>query len=229
MCGWGSIELAVSEMRQRHKDGSWIWMEAFVKLTRDKASGQPDGYVVSVRDISRRKKAEALLEYNASHDPLTGLANRALLHERLTQEMARAARTGVCFAVLWLDLDRFKSVNDEHGHVAGDAVLRAVSERFRSSLRTEDTLARLGGDEFVVIQTGTKNVPASAIRLAERLIEMASEPIAVNELSISIGVSIGIAIAPIANVDADGLLRAADEALYKAKEAGRNRYGVFSF
>lgn len=222
----GRIDLAVTEHRQRHKDGTWVWLEAFVKLTRDEVSGQPDGYVVSVRDISRRKEAESRLAYNASHDPLTGLPNRSLLHERLTQEIARATRTGAGFALLALDLDRFKPINDEFGHEAGDAVLRAIAERLRSAVRAQDTVARLGGDEFVVIQTTASDVPASAIRLANRLIRTASDPIDFNGLPMSVGLSVGVAIAPAAGIDADDLLRAADQALYKAKEAGRNQYCI---
>lgn len=223
----GRIDLGVTEQRQRHKDGSWVWLEAFVKLTYDEITGQPDGYVASVRDVSRRKEVESCLEHIASHDPLTGLPNRTLLRERLTQEMSRAKRTGVGFAVLGLDLDRFKLVNDAFGHEAGDAVLREMASRFRSTVRTEDTVARPGGDEFVVIQTANGNLPACAMRLADRLIRAVAEPIDFGGTPISIGLSIGIAIAPMAGVDADGLLRAADVALYEAKQAGRNRYSVF--
>jgi len=222
----GRIDVAVSEQRQRHKDGSWVWLEAFVKLTRNER-GEADGYVASVRDVSRRKEIESRLAHVAAHDPLTGLPNRALMHDRLAEEVSRARRTGAGFAVHCLDLDRFKHVNDEFGHEAGDLVLRTIATRFRVLVRAEDTVARLGGDEFVVIQTATEDVPASAMRLADRLIRAASEPIDFNGMPLRVGLSIGIAIASIAEADGDGLLRAADKALYEAKEAGRSRYCVF--
>lgn len=225
----GRIDLGVSEQRQRHKDGSWVWLEACIKLTRDEITGEPNGYVASARDISHRKEIESRLAHIASHDPLTGLPNRTLLHQRLMHEVSRAARTGIGFAVLCLDLDRFKLVNDAFGHVAGDAVLLAMAERFRSVVRAEDTVARLGGDEFVVIQTIAEDMPAAAVRLAERLISVASEPVVdFNGTPMSVGLSIGIAVAPMSGLDADALLTAADEALYDAKEAGRNRYSVFA-
>lgn len=224
----GRIDFSMIEQRQRHKDGSWVWQEAFIKVTRDGASGRPDGYVVSVRDISRRKEIESRLAHLASHDPLTGLPNRTLLHERLGQEMSRAARTGAGFALLCMDLDRFKQVNDRFGHEAGDAVLRAVAGRLRSAVRAEDTVARMGGDEFVVIQADGGTLSAAAMGLAERLIRAVSEPVDFNGTALNIGLSVGIAVAPIAGADADGLLRAADDALYKAKQAGRNRYCVFN-
>lgn len=222
----GRIDVAVSEQRQRHRNGSWVWLEAFVKLTRDE-SGQPNGYVASVRDVSRRKEIESRLAHSALHDPLTGLPNRALLHERLSQEVSRASITENGFALLYLDLDRFKHINDKFGHEAGDALLRMVAARFRSTIRANDTLARLGGDEFVVVQTAAGNLRAGAIRLAARLIEAASEPIDFNGMTMCVGLSVGIAFAPAAGIDVDGLLRAADRALYEAKEAGRNQYRVF--
>jgi diguanylate cyclase (GGDEF)-like protein/PAS domain S-box-containing protein len=220
----GRIDIAVTEHRQRHKDGSWVWLEAFIKLTRDKVSGRPDGYVVSVRDISRRKEGEARLEHMALHDSLTGLPNRALFHKRLSHELSWAARSGQGFALLCLDLDQFKLVNDMHGHIAGDTVLRTMTARFRSIVRIEDTVARLGGDEFVVIQATSVDASASSTRLAARLIQAASEPIDFDGKRIQLGLSIGIAIAPMAGTSADELLSAADGALYRAKQGGRNRH-----
>jgi diguanylate cyclase (GGDEF)-like protein/PAS domain S-box-containing protein len=221
----GRVELGVTEHRHRHKDGSWIWVEAFVRLTRDKATNEPDGYVASVRDISRRKEAEVRLAHNASHDTLTGLPNRALLRDRLDAEIARTIRTGAGFALHCLDLDRFKQVNDAHGHQAGDCVLRATADRFRGVVRTEDTVARIGGDEFVVLQTNVSG-PTSAIHLANRLIDATAAPIVSEGLPMHVGLSVGIAVSPMAGLDADALLKAADDALYKAKSTGRNRLCV---
>ena len=223
----GHVDQAVIELRQRHKNGSWVWMEASISLTRDEVSGAPDGYVVSVRDVGRRKEAESRLEHTASHDPLTGLPNRILFDRRLAWEVARAARTGKGFALLCLDLDQFKPANDTFGHQAGDAVLRAAANRFRSLVRAEDMVARLGGDEFVVIQSIGDDLSMSPLSLAQRLIDTMSEPVRFNGTEITIGLSIGIALATSVNLDADGLLWAADQALYQAKKAGRNTYSIF--
>ena len=147
----GRIDHARSEQRQRRKDGSYVWIEAFLKLTHDKETGAPNGYVASVRDISQRKAAEDELAFAASHDPLTGLPNRALAEAQLKAAMGRWARGRTGLAVLMLDLDRFKAVNDTLGHAAGDQVLRAAADRFRAELRAGDLVARMGGDEFLVV------------------------------------------------------------------------------
>lgn len=221
----GQIEVASSEQRQRHRDGHWVWMEAFVRLTRDRLTGEADGYVASVRDISRRKEAEARLFHSASHDPLTGLANRVLFRERLGQEIARSRRTGTHFALFWLDLDRFKDVNDRLGHEAGDVVLRVVAERLRSVVRTEDTVARIGGDEFVILRVadGTEAGAAAAEDLAARLIEATRQPIDYAGVPVRVGLSIGAALTAVEGFETDRLLRVADMALYRAKNAGRGR------
>ncbi len=220
----GRMDLAVVEVRQRHKNGSWVWMEASIRLTRDEISGEADGYVVSVRDVGRRKEAEARLEHAASHDPLTGLPNRTVFDGRLAWETSRAARTSKGFALLCLDLDRFKSANDTFGHQAGDAVLRAAADRFRSLVRPEDMVARLGGDEFVVIQMTGDDPTLSATGLARRLIDAMAEPVPCDGVEIRVGLSIGIALAMPPGRSADDLWRAADQALYQAKSAGRNTY-----
>ncbi|MEP9349346.1 diguanylate cyclase [Xanthobacter sp. KR7-225] len=147
----GRIDHARTEQRQRRKDGSYVWIEAFLKLTHDKETGAPNGYVASVRDISQRKAAEDELAFAASHDPLTGLPNRVLAEAQLKAALGRWARGGTGLAVLMLDLDRFKAVNDTLGHAAGDQVLRAAGERFCAELRAGDLVARMGGDEFLVV------------------------------------------------------------------------------
>ncbi len=220
------VELAVSEQRQRHKNGSWVWLEAFIKLTRDE-NGVPDGYVASVRNVSRRKQEESRLSHIATHDALTGLPNRILMHERLEAQAARAQHLGTGFAIFCLDLDRFKPVNDVLGHNAGDHVLRTISARFRAVIRAEDTIARIGGDEFVVIQSCAGDARVSAVRLAERLVRAASAPLDHMEMHIQVGVSIGIAIAPATGFDLDVLLRDADKALYEAKQAGKGQYRFY--
>lgn len=220
----GRMDLSVIEVRQRHKNGSWVWMEASICLTRDEISGEPDGYVVSVRDVGRRKAAESRLEHAASHDPLTGLPNRTVFDVRLAWETSRAACTGQGFALLCLDLDYFKNANDTFGHQAGDAVLRAAADRFQSLVRAEDMVARLGGDEFVVIQMVGDDPALSAAGLAQRLIDAMAAPVPCDGAEIRVGLSVGIALATSRDRSADDVWRAADQALYEAKSAGRNTY-----
>lgn len=219
----GRIGVAVSEQRQRHRDGTWVWLEAFVKLTHDAITGEPDGYVASVRNVSRRKEAELRLQHLASHDSLTGLPNRALLNDRLGACIAQAATTGAGVALLCLDLDHFKRVNDAAGHAAGDALLCAMAERCRAELGPDDLMARLGGDEFAILHPGAPaggtSVAASATDLARRLIAAMATPFDLPGRTVQVGLSVGIALSPA--VCPDDLLRRADHALYCAKREGR--------
>jgi diguanylate cyclase (GGDEF)-like protein/PAS domain S-box-containing protein len=220
----GRIEQVTTEHRQRHRDGHWVWMEAHIRLTRDAATGTPDGYVVSVRDVSHRKATEARLEHAALHDPLTGLANRTLFRDRLLQEIARSRRTGAHFALFWIDLDRFKEVNDRLGHEAGDTVLRAVADRLRGTASADDTVARIGGDEFVLLRPAAGQVgSAEAAALAARLVATMDAPVDCAGGPVRIGLSVGVSLSEVEGLEADRLLRAADEALYRAKGAGRGR------
>ncbi|MCI9879897.1 MULTISPECIES: sensor domain-containing diguanylate cyclase [Methylobacterium] len=222
----GRVTRAVATQRYRRKDGSWIWVEVNFNLTYEAEGGRATGYVAAARDISARKEAEFQIAHMARHDALTDLANRTLFHERLVQELAVSQRRGASFAVLCLDLDRFKVVNDTLGHQAGDALLRKVADRLRTLVRAEDTVARIGGDEFVIIQTGP--VVGSSIRtLAQRLIEVVSQPIDLDGTSVTVGVSVGVAVAPQDGTDPDLLCRHADLALFRAKDAGRNTFRLY--
>lgn len=176
-----------------------------------------------LRDISQRKESERQLAHLARHDPLTGLPNRLFFRERLEQEIARTKRHGGGFALLCLDLDRFKLVNDTLGHQAGDTLLCAVAERISSALHVGDFVARLGGDEFVILQIGG-GCRGDALRLAERLIETMAAPIDLDGNPAGVGASIGIALALEDCSDSDQLYARADHALYQAKAAGRNTY-----
>jgi diguanylate cyclase (GGDEF)-like protein len=185
----------------------------------------PDGgWVATHEDITERRQAEAKVAYLARHDVLTGLANRALFMERIEQAIASAAR-GSAFAILFLDLDRFKAVNDTLGHQAGDALLRTVAARLLASVREVDTVARLGGDEFIVLQAGLES-PGDAAQLAQRLIDIIGEPYILGEDKAEIGVSIGVELSDQEPHNADILIKNADLALYIAKSEGR---GVFRF
>lgn len=220
----GRIGIAVSEQRQRHRNGNWIWLEAFVKLTHDPVTGAPDGYVASVRDVSRRKDAEQRLQHLATHDSLTGLANRALLNTRLEAHLAGHAVGGAGFALLCLDIDHFKRVNDASGHAEGDALLCAMAERCRAELGPDDLMARLGGDEFAILHPAPQGDPApvpatSARRLGDRLIAAMARPFHLPGGPVQVGLSVGIALPPAATPN--DLLRRADAALYAAKRQGR--------
>jgi len=222
----GRLDVYVAEMRQRHKNGHWVWMEAAIRLTRDPATGAPNGYVTSVRDIARRKELEAKLAHLASYDLLTGLPNRALFTHQLDEAfeaLGKDARRG--FSLLYMDLDRFKQVNDTLGHQAGDAVLRDAAARFQAMLRSGDIVARLGGDEFTIILRAHRQ---EAEMLAKRLIAAIQAPFQLDPGPVNIGLSIGIAQAPQDGAEPDALLSAADAALYAAKAAGRNTYRLCS-
>ncbi|HEY0203673.1 MAG TPA: EAL domain-containing protein [Acetobacteraceae bacterium] len=174
-------------------------------------------------DLARsREEAQRL----ALHDALTGLPNRALFAERLEQALAHVQRYGTKLAVLCLDLDRFKQVNDTYGHPVGDALLHAVAGRLRGCLRSTDTVARLGGDEFAIIQTPLERA-ADANVLAGRIVEALSEPYNLDPHQISIGASVGLALAPADTADATDILKMADMALYRAKADGRGLFRMF--
>jgi diguanylate cyclase (GGDEF)-like protein len=174
--------------------------------------------IYSVRDITARKEAEAALEHQALHDALTDLPNRVLLHDRLQQAIRAAQRDGSPVALLVMDLDRFKEVNDTFGHHTGDQLLAQLGTRLGSVLRGSDTIARLGGDEFaVLLPTATVE---DAREIADRLLQMLDEPFALGGLQLEIDASIGIALAPEHGSDADTLLRRADVAMYVAKRSG---------
>jgi diguanylate cyclase (GGDEF)-like protein len=186
----------------------------------------PDGgFVATHEDITEQRNVEARIKHMAHHDALTDLPNRLLLREQLERALEEGAQRGP-IAVLWLDLDRFKEVNDTLGHATGDALLKGVGERLQSCVRAEDTVARLGGDEFAIIQTGTGQ-PVGATVLAARLIEAIGAPFQINDHQIVVGASVGISIAPEDTESADELLKNADLALYRAKSDGRSTYRFF--
>jgi len=175
------------------------------------------------RDITDLKDAERRLRELATHDYLTGLPNRVLLYDRLEQALARFQRHGQAVALLYLDLDRFKPVNDEYGHQVGDAVLIEIADRIHTVIRDTDTAARIGGDEFAVLIEGVDN-PGLLRLVADRLIDVMSRPVTVADCVARVGVSIGLVQAGGGLTASDALMAAADAAMYRAKAAGRGRY-----
>ena len=185
------------------------------------------GWLVTHEDISERRRAEEKIVYMAQHDALTDLFNRTQFIERIEYELARSRRSSEAFAILILDLDHFKAVNDSLGHPIGDLLLRKVAGRLRDSTRDSDTVARFGGDEFAILQTLNDDAMDEVIALAERILRELSAPYDIEGHQLNIGASIGIALAPGDGADADQLMRNADLALYRAKADGRNDYRFF--
>jgi diguanylate cyclase (GGDEF)-like protein len=179
------------------------------------------------RDITERKLAAQRIENLALHDPLTGLPNRILFFDLLHQVLAEAKRDRHIFALLYIDMDDFKPINDTYGHEAGDRLLREVSKRLVSSMRESDPIARLGGDEFVGI-CRTITTPEEAELVARKIIASQSEPYDLKGHRFSIGVSIGISIYPLDGEDAGTLLNRADEAMYRVKKSNKGRYLRYS-
>ncbi len=213
------------ELRWQHRDGSWRWLE--VKGTNLLHQAGVRGIVLNARDISRHKSLEAQLVQRALHDQLTGLPNRMLFMDRLEQALERSARRGKFAAVLFLDLDRFKLVNDNLGHDHGDQLLVQVADRLRGCLRRVDTIARIGGDEFTVLLEDV-GVSADAALVAERIIEAFRGSFRIENQEIFVGASIGIALGGRdQGTTAQGLLRNADIAMYRAKANGRACFEVF--
>ncbi|MBV8160680.1 MAG: EAL domain-containing protein [Acidimicrobiia bacterium] len=214
----------VSECRVRHRDESWRYVElTTTNLLSDKNVG---GIVDNIRDVTDRRKLEEELRHQAFHDPLTSLANRALFQDRTGHALARAQRHGEEVAVLFLDIDDFKMVNDSLGHLAGDHLLQAVAQRLVSCMRPSDTAARLGGDEFAVLLEDTPLEEARCV--AERVLESFRKPLAVLEREMYATASIGIAPAGTgAGSDPLELLRNADVAMYAAKSQGKACYSVY--
>lgn len=220
----GGVATNGAEYRYRHKDGSWRWMESMGTYLLD--DPHVKGVVVTSRNITERKALEEQLEHRAFHDPLTGLSNRQLFMDRLGHALARTQRRpGRRVAVLFMDLDSFKVVNDSLGHETGDRLLVAVSERLKGGLRPEDTLARFGGDEFVVLLEDVEG-PDEAVRVAQRIIDELKNRFVLDGQELYARASIGIALGEDGTKDPDDLLRDADTAMYRAKEEGKG-YSVF--
>ncbi|MCW2680203.1 MAG: hypothetical protein JWM62_1604 [Frankiales bacterium] len=217
----GRVPSVQAERQYVHPDGATTWLLHGVATVMS-PEGRPAWLAVSAQDISERRRAEqelreltAVLTERAVRDPLTGLANRALLEERLRTALARDARSGEATGVLFLDLDGFKAVNDQHGHAVGDVVLRAVAERLTAAVRPSDTAARLGGDEFVVLVEGASESALEA--LVPRLISAVTAPVQAHGKQLDVGVSVGVALSRGGADDPQGLLTRADERMYAAK------------
>ena len=213
------------EMGLRRRDGSPVWVLANESLLED----EPGGPVLegSLIDITERKRAEEQSHHQAYHDALTDLPNRILFHDRLSLAILHAHRRKQWLAVMFIDLDHFKNVNDTLGHSAGDEVLVAVGDRLRSCLREEDTVARVGGDEFLVLLTGiTRESDVAAT--ARKLLKILAEPFSLKKRELFLSASIGVGLYPNDGTDAETLVANVDTAMYRAKEAGRNNFQFFT-
>ncbi|OHX17779.1 sensor domain-containing protein [Chromobacterium sphagni] len=213
------------ELWNRRKNGELYAELLSVSVVRD-AQGEVLHYIGIFSDITKLKAHEDELDRVAHFDPLTGIPNRRLLSDRLNQAIIRSNRSGKSCAVCFLDLDGFKAVNDRHGHAAGDQLLVAVSSHLKSILRGDDTLARLGGDEFVVLLSDVGTLEECMLVL-DRILSAVAEPVRLDEAEVHVTASVGVSLYPQDNVDADTLLRHADQAMYLAKDGGKNRYQLF--
>lgn len=208
----------------RHS-GQRVWVQVQIEL--DRREGLPERFVVLFRDITREREANERIELLAHYDLLTGLPNRILLREQAEEAIAESRRNGRVLAMLFVDLDGFKSINDTFGHATGDMLLKAAAARLHQSLRNADLFARFNGDEFVVVLRDLAD-PADAGHVARKLIASLASPLHRGDTTLKVGASVGIALADDAHHDFDTLLRAADAAMHAAKEAGRNTYQYYS-
>ncbi len=206
----------VADLEQPHKDGGTVWSEVKTGGIYNEA-GEFIGVVGVARDLTERRKAEQQMRYLAQHDSLTSLPNRALFMDRLHQALTYCSRHQRQLAVLLLDLNKFKPVNDEYGHAAGDELLKATGEALRKSLRASDTVARLGGDEFVVLLPQLES-PLEVSTVAAKITAALAQPFVLSMATVQIGCSIGQALFPDDGSDADQLIRVADERMYQQKQ-----------
>ena len=214
------------ELWNKRKDGRLVPESLTISAVKD-AAGNVLHYVGIFSDITEIKRANELLEHQAHHDHLTGLPNRLLLEDRLRGAVLRAQREQTQVAVLFVDLDRFKNINDSLGHHVGDRVLCEVAERFRALTRESDTVARLGGDEFLIVMEGVPD-PAMVSRIADKILDdLRARPVTL-EQEFFVGASIGISLFPRDGADSATLMKHADAAMYRAKERGRNAYEFFT-
>jgi len=210
------------EIWNRRKNGEVFAEWLSIAAIRD-PQGRIQHYVGAFSDITRRKEAETVILRQANYDPLTDLPNRVLFQDRLAQVLRRAERHQHLAALLFVDLDKFKQINDTLGHAAGDQLLREVAGRLTAGVRSEDTVARLGGDEFTVILPEMSDAEGAA-KVARKLLEQLDRPFLLEQREFRISASIGIALYPLDGHHPDVLLRAADQAMYRAKQEGRNGY-----
>ncbi|HET7714080.1 MAG TPA: GGDEF domain-containing protein [Bauldia sp.] len=227
-----AVDLAIletgdpNENEEHITDGSG---ELRTIITRKQALDLPDGtrlIVGCITDITEFRRAEQMIRYNAEHDHLTGLANRALFQRLLREAILQLQPGGEAISLLLIDLDGFKGVNDRNGHAAGDEVLVATARTLSDLVAAGDVVARLGGDEFAIIQLA-RDQPATAVNLARKIVDRLAEPIPVMGRHVVVSASVGIAIVPADPLGDDTLLRRADIALYGAKRNGRNTWRLF--
>ncbi|MBW3671550.1 MAG: PAS domain S-box protein, partial [Acidobacteria bacterium] len=215
-------DVVTMSYRIRSKSGDFVWLESTCRPIFGPDSRQVLEIISVSRDISERREAQARIEYQAYHDPLTGLPNRMLFLDRLSVALSHAKRTGLPVAVMFFDLDNFKFINDTLGHSVGDALLQGVARRLRSITRAEDTVSRMGGDEFTLIsEVATVD---DAGRIAEKLLEVVARAFEIDGHELYVTTSIGISIFPEDGENEDTLLKNADGAMYRAKSLGRNNY-----
>jgi len=214
------------ELEMTRRDGRRIWVSISARAIKDET-----GRIVRLdslaEDVTERKLEEIALRQKATFDPLTNIPNRRLLRDRLEQALAHCRRVGGSGALLYIDLDKFKPINDTHGHHTGDAVLKEVAVRLERRVRRSDTLARLGGDEFAVLLSMLSS-PDDAVTVARQIVDALAEPYQVGDIECRLGASIGVAVFPGDGDSADELLRKADAAMYAAKERGGAGHLLYS-
>jgi diguanylate cyclase (GGDEF)-like protein/PAS domain S-box-containing protein len=216
------------EYRVRNAAEEWIWVHSRGKVTQRDAEGRALRMTGTSTNITKRKQAEERAEYLATRDALTGLPNRVLLHDRLEQAVVNAARQGTALAFMFVDLDRFKTINDSLGHHAGDQLLKGVAARLQSCVRASDTVARLGGDEFAVLLENLREGEEGAQQVAEKMVDAMGSPMMIEGQPLSTSCSVGISLFPGDGRDSATLMKNADVAMYHAKEKGRDNYQFFS-
>jgi len=212
-----------AEFRVRGAGGAWVWLRSRGRVVERDADGRALRLVGTDADITRSKATEDELRQRAEFDDLTGLPNRALFNDRIAGALARAQRAGTPVALLFVDIDHFKLVNDTRGHAVGDELLKIAATRLSETVRASDTVARLAGDEFTVILEGLASL-AEAQAVAAKLVEALRAPMRIGGIPVGVSASIGVAMLERGEHDATPLLRRADEALYEAKRRGRDRY-----
>lgn len=229
---YDDIELTTSsgqrwtgELLNKHKNGTLYWAKSAIFPVKSN-QGQILHIIGIQEDVTQKKLDQESIKHMVNHDPLTGLPSLRLGKDRLEQGILSAQRHKMIMALMFIDLDGFKTVNDEYGHTAGDAVLKEIGSRIVTELRLTDTIARIGGDEFMVVLTNVKD-PQAIDRVATKILNKLQAPFYYQDITMSVGASIGIALCPLDGTTSEELLTKADQAMYSVKKSGKNNYAYY--